>query len=308
MDLIVLAGPTAVGKTSIALELVRRLGWLEIISADSMQVYKFMDIGTAKPTKEERGEIPYHLIDIVYPDDTYSAGRYFKDASEKVEEIKARGKIPLIVGGTGLYIRALIDGMFEMPSVSSSSRKKILEEAKVFGLDTLYRRLMELDPETARKIHPNDRFRIIRALEIVEETGSVPSALRKQWEKGSRYNALMICLWREKDELHRRIEERVEEMMKAGFLEEVRKLLDMGYGEDLVSMRSIGYRHMVKVVKGEWDLEKAVELMKRDTKLLAKRQMTWFRGDKRYEFIHVGRDSEEIVQMLVRRIAVFHPV
>jgi tRNA dimethylallyltransferase len=302
MDLLVLAGPTAIGKTAIALELVRRLGWLEIVSADSMQVYKFMDIGTAKPTEEERGGIPYHLIDIVYPDDTYSAGRYSKDAKDVVEGIRAKGKIPMIVGGTGLYIRALVDGMFEMPPVPTSVRKRLFEEAEAFGLDFLYRKLRDLDPETARRIHPNDRVRIIRALEIAELTGSVPSALRTQWGKGSRFNALMICLWMEKDRLHKRIEDRVDKMIEAGFLDEVKGLLDMGYGEELVSMRSIGYRHMVRVIKGELELGEAVEIMKRDTKLLAKRQMTWFRGDKRYEFLHVGEDLEEVVRALADRI------
>lgn len=279
--LLCILGPTAVGKTELAIELAKRLDG-EIISADSRQVYKLMDIGTAKPTPQQRKLIPHHLIDCVYPDQPFSAAEFVRLAEEAISDIRRRGKVPLLVGGTGLYFRALVDGLFEGPGADEELRRRLREEARLFGPQHLHAKLMQVDPEAALRIHPNDLVRVIRSLEVYEKTGRSISQLQRQWRSDRpKHPFIAFCLSRERGELYSRIEERVDRMMEMGFLEEVRMLLDMGYGRDLPSMQAFGYRELAAHLCGEIGLEEAVRGIKRRTRRFARRQIIWFRGDKR---------------------------
>ena len=277
---IALMGPTAVGKTGLVLQLAKEFG-AEIISADSMQVYRLMDIGTAKPTKAERKEVPHHLLDIVDPDEDFDANRYSELAREIVENQARQGKPAIVVGGTGLYLKALFHGIFPGAPANPQLRERLRREAAKDGGVGLYQRLKEIDPVTARRLHPNDLFRVIRALEVWECSGKPMSA--QQLAHGFREKPLLIQkigLRRPRSELHERINRRVESMMKQGFLEEVQILLRRGYGPHLKSMQSLGYRHLLQYILNGVELSVAVRTMKRDTRRYAKRQMTWFRRDQ----------------------------
>lgn len=272
--LLVLSGPTASGKTSVAIALARRLP-LEIVSADSMQVYREMDIGTAKPSPAERALAPHHLVDVADPDEQYTAGRFVAEAVRAMEEIRRRGRVPLLAGGTGMYIRALLRGLDPLPSdprVRQALARRLGDE----GGAALHRELARLDPPAAAKIHPRDGVRLVRALEIARITGDAPSGRRRSWEgAGGRYRVLFLALAVPREELRRRIDARVEEMFRAGFLDEVGRLLAAGYPPTLKSLSSIGYRHAVAHLRGGLPLEAAKESMKRDTLRYAKRQTTW---------------------------------
>lgn len=297
---VVILGPTATGKSELGLKLARALGG-EIISADSMQVYRLMDIGTAKPLPEVRREVPHHLIDVVWPDEDFSAGDFRQRARQAVEEISSRGKVPLVVGGTGLYIRALTEGLIEGVKGDAKLRERLHEEAERVGSVGLWRRLKEIDPESARRIHPNDLYRIIRALEIYEITGEPPSALRSRHRFGDRpYEVLKIGLTRPREELYRKIDQRVEEMIKGGLEKEVRELLDRGYGPELKSMKAIGYKEMVQYLRGEVSLEEAKRRMKRDTRHFAKRQVTWFKRDPEIYWFRYPQEERGIFDVVVR--------
>jgi len=289
---IILAGPTAIGKTGLSLSLARRFG-CEIIGADSMQIYKYMDIGSAKPTPAERAAAPHHLIDYIEPDADYNAGVYVRDCLAAINDIHQRGRVPLVTGGTGLYVRCLLEGIFPMPPVPSGLRARLRRLAASDG-DRLYQRLVAVDPEAARVVHRNDIQRLTRALEIYEVTGRPWSAIKKEHSRRRRANRaawtrrlVFVGLQRPRRELYERINRRCRMMLEQGFLDEVRGLLDRGYAPDLPSMQALGYRHMVNVLVGEpvaggrrkWSLENAVELMARDTRRYAKRQLTWFRSE-----------------------------
>jgi len=276
---LILVGPTAIGKTALSLELARRFN-CEIVSVDSMQVYKYMDIGTAKVTSEERGGITHHLIDIVEPDEPYDAARFTEDALLAIRAIHKRGKIPLLTGGTGLYLRALVSGLFEGPPSDSEIRKKLKQRLKKEGNHALHEELVLYDCISANKIHQNDTQRLLRALEIYHSTGRPWSAYLDS-EESSRQrihfsNMLQIGLACDRSVLYDRINLRVEIMLGSGFEKEVRGLLDKGYGRDLKSMSSIGYRHMVKYIFGDYQYEEMKRLLARDTRRYAKRQLTWF--------------------------------
>lgn len=281
--LIVLVGPTAIGKTELSLALAKEFG-CEIISMDSMQIYKYMDIGTAKPTHEERSIVPHHLIDFVDPADDYNVSRFVSDARSSIEDIQSRNKLPMIVGGTGLYMRGLLEGMFEIASVPENIRKKLEETAQERGLDYLFGKLTEYDPESAARLHPNDRQRVMRALEIYHATGIPWSRHLKEQQqekaaiKGD-FKALKIGLHRDRELLYERINRRVGIMVAQGLLEEVEKLLSMGYTPELNSMQSIGYKHMLNYIDSTWSWEEALRLLARDTRHYAKRQLTWFGRD-----------------------------
>ena len=290
-SLLVLCGPTAVGKTELALLVAEKFA-CEIISVDSMQVYRHMDIGTAKPTTAERERIPHYLIDIVNPDDNYTLGRFIGDAETSVQRILAHGKIPLLAGGTGLYFKGFLDGVFaedqiiaakdqgegdrEITTLRHSLRKRLHEE----GSAVLHRKLAQLDPESAARIHPNDTQRLLRGLEIYHLTGITWSQHLADQVKGPpRYRTLKIGLTRPRKNLYERINKRVLHMVAQGLLSEVKGLLAMGYDKDLKSMQSIGYRHMISFIENKWSWEKALERLARDTRHYAKRQYTWFSGD-----------------------------
>ena len=298
----IIVGPTGVGKTEVALRLAEVLG-AEIISADSRQIYKLMDIGTAKPTPEQRSRVRHHFIDLLYPDQDYSAGEFGRQARARIRALLARGKIPIVVGGSGLYIRALVDG-FSAPQVADREvREQLRHQAQTRGLDALYRELCRVDPESARRLHPHDRQRILRALEVYRITGRPLSQL---WGEASPeppdFHPLFFGLTRERRELYAHIERRVDHMIAQGLVEEVKSLKERGYHRGLNSMQTVGYREIFAYLEGECELAEAIHLIKRNTRHYAKRQLTWFGRDSRIEWLNLGKGTEEIVRFILERV------
>ncbi|MBE9547425.1 MAG: tRNA (adenosine(37)-N6)-dimethylallyltransferase MiaA [Proteobacteria bacterium] len=282
--LVGILGPTGIGKTEIAVKLAREYGG-EIISADSMQVYRYMDIGTAKPTPEEQSLVRHHLIDLVNPDEEFDAVMFVERARRVIDRLISDGKNIFVVGGTGLYIDALIGGLFDGPGADRNLRSSYREDMEKYGRGYLYKKLKERDEAAAERIHPNDVSRIIRALEVLELSGE--SIVKKQDEHnfGDKiYDSVKIGLMMDRDRLYERINERVEKMVADGLVREVEKLIGMGYDETLKPMQSFGYKHIVNCIKGMHDISEAVMLIKRDTRHYAKRQLTWFRADKDIEW------------------------
>ncbi len=274
MKLLVITGPTATGKTEISIQIAKKIDG-EIISADSMMVYKYMDIGTAKPTVEERQGIPHHLIDVVEPSYNFSAKDFVQLADIKIKKIFEKGKIPIVVGGTWLYIQALLYGLAEAPEGDWELREKLYREEST----QLYQKLKKIDPEYAEKIHPNDKKRIIRALEVFYKTGkSFSQFLKKHAFKERRYDFTGVVLDRPKEEILERVEKRVELMLKKGLVEEVKKLINMGFEEAITSMQAIGYKELIPYIKGKTTLEEAKEEIVKNTKKFAKRQIRSFRS------------------------------
>ncbi len=277
--IIVICGPTAIGKTGAAIGLAQKFQG-EIVSADSMQIYQYMDIGTAKPTAEEKAAVKHHMIDIAAPDEEFDAARYAEEARGIISELHHRGIPPFVVGGTGLYLKTLLHGIFQAPPSPPALREELRRIAEESGSPFLHRRLLNCDPESARKIHPNDSYRIIRALEIYESTGkSIREYQKKHLFAEKKYRTFKIALHSEREILYERINRRVDAMLDAGLEDEVRELTEKGYSHELKSMQSIGYRHMNEYIRGLMDYTEAVRTMKRDTRRYAKRQFTWFRAD-----------------------------
>jgi tRNA dimethylallyltransferase len=282
--LLIIVGPTAVGKSAVAVRVAERVG-REIVSADSMQIYRQMDIGTAKPSAEERARVRHHLIDIIEPDVPYSVAQYQADADRAIAEVRARGRVPMLVGGTGLYVQAVWDGLdFPIAGPDREFRAAMQAEAQRLGTAALHARLAEIDPAAAARIHPNDQKRIIRALEVHHLTGQPISRFHRRRE-GPRYHALAFGLKMPRRELNQRIDARIDDMMSAGLLDEVRGLLDRGYHEGLISMKALGYQQLAEHLRGRCELSAAVERFKTATHQFAKRQMTWFRRDRRIRWI-----------------------
>ncbi|MBA3019049.1 MAG: tRNA (adenosine(37)-N6)-dimethylallyltransferase MiaA [Proteobacteria bacterium] len=278
-NIIVICGPTGLGKTAVSIELALDFHG-EIIGADSMQIYRYMDIGTAKPTRNEQAQVPHHLIDIVDPDDPFDAAGFAKMAGEMIMNLHAVGIVPFVVGGTGLYIKALVHGLSHAGPADTDIRKRLKEAELLHGPGFLYEKLSKCDQEAAERIHPNDTYRIIRALEVYEATGMAISQYSKDHGfENRRFNVLKIGLHIERETLYERINQRVDAMIAAGLVDEVKMLLNRGYSEDLKSMQSIGYRHMIDFIKGRITWEETVRTLKRDTRRYAKRQMTWFKAD-----------------------------
>lgn len=276
----------------MAVELARELN-SEIIHADSRQVYRGMDIGTSKPNREELATVPHHMLDVVNPDESYNAGKYSRQASPIIKDLYQEGKIPVVEGGTGLYIRALTDGIFEGPGANYAVRERLEKEADQKGLDILYKRLQQLDPETIQRIQPADRMRIVRALEVVETTGKPISTWHKETPRPP-YNTLRFGLSLPRPTLYKRIEQRVDDMIERGLVNEVKRLLGCGYSEDLNSMQGLGYKQTVLYLKNRISLDEAIHLIKRDTRRFAKRQLTWFRKDNRIKWLNEPFDLKEI--------------
>jgi tRNA dimethylallyltransferase len=286
--LICILGPTGVGKTAMALELAGRWGG-EIVSADSMQVYRHMDIGTAKPTPEERRRIPHHLLDVVNPDEPFDVSLYIRLASGIIADQQREERPIFVVGGTGLYIRALLGGLIDGPGADEVLRRELKEEMENFGKEHLYEILRARDGRAAAQIHPHDGVRITRALEVLELTGrSIVEHQEEHCFREAPYEALRIGLGLDRERLNDRINRRTDRMIAEGVVEEVRKLLDMGYGESLKAMQSLGYRHLVSFLAGRLSLEETVRLIKRDTRRYAKRQMTWFSADREVGWLDPG--------------------
>jgi len=301
--IIIIAGPTAAGKSRLGLELAQRFEG-EIVSADSMQVYRNMDIGTAKPSPEEQAMVRHHLIDVVNPDEEFNAALFFDLATNIINKLYKEGKTIFVVGGTGLYIRVLTGGLIDTPGPSSEVRAKLKSEMVRFGKPYLYEMLKDLDPASARRIHPNDSVRTIRALEALELTGESITRIQRQHGFGERrYDCLKIGVNLDRQELFRRIEERTDLMMDNGLVAETERLLERGCSEDLKPMQALGYKHIIKFLKGELVLDEAVEKIKTDTRHYAKRQITWFGRDGEIQW-HRPEDrdiAEKIAHFLDRR-------
>jgi tRNA dimethylallyltransferase len=275
--LVLVLGPTAVGKSRVAVDLALRFGG-EVVSGDSIQVYRGFDIGTDKPTPELKRGVPHHLIDIVGPEVQFTAADFVREALAAARDIAGRGGIPIVAGGTGLYIKALVDGLFPGPGRDPAVRAALESEAREAGLEALFRRLEAVDPEYARKIGDRDRVRIIRALEVHAATGRPISEHFRATESPVKGRTVVrLGLRLEREELRRRIDDRVERMFERGFVEEVRMLLERGVPEGSPPFRALGYGRVRRHLKGEIGRDEAVDLTKTDTRRYAKRQMTWFR-------------------------------
>lgn len=288
--LLCLLGPTAVGKTEIAIQLAQRLN-AEIISVDSRQIYRQLDIGTAKPTPDEQQAARHHLIDCVDITQPFSVADFQSFADGAITDIQNRGKQVLLVGGAGLYFRAIVDGLFDGPAAEPTFRKQLEQEASDQGVDVLHNRLRACDPESADRIHPNNVIRVIRALEVYELTGIPMSEHQQQWQPANqRYPFIAFGLTMPRELLYRRIEQRVDIMLANGLIVEVESLLKSGYARDNFALQSFGYKELIAYLDGKCTYVEAVEQLKQNTRRFAKRQMTWFRKDTRIEWI----DREEI--------------
>ena len=302
----ILAGPTAVGKTEISLALAKSLCG-EIISADSAQVYKYMDIGTAKLKEEEMQGIRHYMIDEVTPDMDFSVAQFREKAELYIKDINDRGKLPIITGGTGLYINSLLNNLDFTDSISDEVyRKEMQETAQVKGNEYVHAMLEAVDPASYKRLHPNDLRRVIRALEVYKHTGRPISYFQEESRKQPpRYDFAYITLTMDRRKLYERIDQRVDKMMASGLVEEVEGLIKRGYGRELNSMQALGYKEIADYLHGLITKDEAVRILKRDTRHYAKRQLTWFRGDKRVNWVDVDSfyRKEAIVENIIRYIA-----
>lgn len=296
--LVVICGPTAAGKTALALALATRFN-IEVISADSRQVYRGMDIGTAKPTWEELSRLRHHLVDVVDPDEEFTAADFAEKGRCLASDIVERDCLPLVVGGTGLYIRALTDGLLAAPGGDAALRHELWQLEQLQGEGALYRLLQSRDPGMAATIHPRNRVRIIRALEVLALTGRRLSELQAAHAFADRpYTTLKIGLLPDRDELYRRIDRRVELMLEAGLIEETRGLLDKGYSPRLKALQTIGYRECIRYLQGEIPLDTACSLIQQATRQYAKRQLTWFRKDDSIIWVDSCQESARILALI----------
>ncbi len=290
--IIVICGATGIGKTAVGIELAELFDG-EIVSADSMQIYRHMDIGTAKPTPVEVARIPHHMIDIIIPDEDYDAVQFSKQARKRTAELVNRGLTPFVVGGTGLYIKALLHGLFESLPVDPEIRARLRRDAQERGGPYLFERLQKVDPETAGRLHPNDSYRIIRALETIESGGQSITALHQAHQfEDDPFRVLKIGLQMDRTKLYARIDSRVDLMIEAGLVDEVQELLKSGYDGGLKSMQSIGYRHVVQFLEEKLSWDECVRILQRDTRRFAKRQFTWFGADKQIHWFEPDQLSD----------------
>ena len=304
--LVIIAGPTATGKTFTSVELAKRMGG-SIISADSMQVYRGMDIGSAKVTEEEMQGIPHYLIDVADPGDPWNVVRFQAGAREAAEEICGAGRLPFLVGGTGFYIQALLYGIdFTEMDADTDCRTAMEQESENGGAQALYQRLQEVDPEAAQSIHPNNVKRIIRALEFAQKSGGlrISEHNRSEHMRAPAYDAVFFVFTMDRAELYERIDARVDRMMEKGLVEEVQRLKEQGLTAQDVSMQGIGYRQILRALDGEYPMEEAVRLIKRDSRRFAKRQLTWFRRERNVTWIDLDEFSgpEALVDHMEREI------
>jgi len=296
-EIIVVCGPTAVGKTKYAIETALEVGG-EVVSCDSMQLYKFMDIGSAKPTAEEQAQVKHYLVDEIDPRDSFSVAKYQKMAKAAIEDIFSKEKIPVIAGGTGLYLNSLLYDMdFSAPPKESEYRDALYAEAEKKGVQVVYDRLVSVDPAAAERIHPNNLKKVIRALEAAESGDKVKN-FATDLQPCKDYKVKLIVLTRDRAELYDRINRRVDILIENGLLEEVRGLLDMGLSEGDISMKGIGYKEIIGYYNGEYDLETAVNLVKKNTRRYAKRQLTWFRRYKDMKWFDIStyENDEECLE------------
>lgn len=304
--LIILAGPTAVGKTAASIHLAKAIG-AEVISADSMQVYRHMDIGSAKIRKEEMEGVPHYLIDVLEPEEEFNVVRFQQMAKAAAEEIYAKGKIPLVAGGTGFYIQALLyDIDFTENDGDSSFRRELEKTAEEKGGEYLHALLQEADPEAALQIHPHNIKRMIRALEFHHQTGGKISEHNEtEREKESPYNFAYFVLTDDRSRLYDRIDRRVDLMMEEGLLDEVRFLKERGVRRDSTAMQGLGYKELYAFLDGEYPLEEAVRIIKRDTRHFAKRQLTWFKRERDVIWADksvIGQDDDAVIDFILKEL------
>jgi len=298
LPLLVILGPTAVGKSAVAMEVAKRLQG-EIISADSAQVYRGMDIGTDKPSPEDRAVVPHHLIDLRDPDEGFSVAEFQALVFQAATDIVARGHLPMLVGGTALYIKAVVDGYAFVPAPRDDAfRAAMWSIAREKGPEILHARLAEIDPARAATVHPRDAKRIIRALEVHHVTGKPFSEIAQSQSPSGPYDALMIGLWRERGELYRRIDARVDQQIARGLVLEVGRLLAAGYSPELPAMAALGYKEVAMAVTGRISMEEAIRILKRNTRHFARRQLVWWRREPRIRWIAwpAGATATEVAQ------------
>ncbi|MBX3301343.1 MAG: tRNA (adenosine(37)-N6)-dimethylallyltransferase MiaA [Nitrospira sp.] len=305
--LVVLLGPTAVGKSRVATQVARHFD-TEVLTADSRQVYRGLDIGTDKPTVAERQGVPHRLIDLVDPHEAFNAGRYRRVALEEIDRLYAANRLPLVVGGTGLYIRTLVRGLCSAPEADPDVRADLKTLRDTRGRDGLYAELLRTDPETAARLHPNDESKVMRALEVYRLSGRSISTIQEGHRFQERpFSVLLIGLQRTTESLYRRIEERIDWQLTHGMVEETRALLGQGCGRELSSMKGLGYRHIGAFLANECDYAEMVRLFKRDTRRFAKRQMTWFRKEPGIVWLSIeeGEMLEQTAERVIRQMEQF---
>ena len=304
--LVVILGPTAVGKSRIAVEVAKNLG-SEILTADSRQVYRGMDVGTDKPSLRAREGIAHHLIDLVDPDEPFNAGLFRRHAAAAIDQCYRRRRLPLLVGGTGLYVRTLLQGLCNAPPSDPVVRARLRNEVREQGPQALYARLVLVDPLTAAKLHPHDTSKVLRALEVYDQSGLPLSSFQAGHGFGERpFSALVIGLNRERDYLYRRIEQRIDWQLTHGLIDETQTLLNKGYGLDSPAMKGLGYRQVASYLAGDYTWDEMVNVFKRDTRRFAKRQMTWFRREPELTWLMV-EESEPLEQTASRVMEMIYP-
>ena len=297
---VVIVGPTAVGKSRIAVE-VAKVFETEVLTADSRQVHRGMDVGTDKPASEERQAVPHRLIDLVDPDESFNAGLYRRHAIDEIERLYRDCRLPLIVGGTGLYVRTLLKGLCDAPQADPIVREALRQEVEDQGYDRLYARLVEVDPVAAARLHPRDESKVIRALEVYQLSGRRMSEFQQEHGFAERpFATLMIGLNRDRDMLYRRIEGRIDWQLAHGLIEETKRLLAQGYQRDSAAMKGLGYRQVAEHLAGEYDAAEMVRRFKRDTRHFSKRQMTWFRKEPGIQWLMI--EESESVQHTATRV------
>ncbi len=299
--LVVLLGPTAVGKSRVATQVAKHFD-TEVLTADSRQVYRGMDIGTDKPTAAEQQDVPHRLINVVDPHEVFNAGWYRRVALDEIDRLYAANRLPFVVGGTGLYIRTLVRGLCPAPQADPLVRADLKKLRETSGRAALFAELMRVDPETAARLHPNDESKVMRALEVYRLSGRPMSIMHDEHRfQENLFSALLIGLQRTKEALYRRIEERIDWQLTHGMVEETRALLAQGYGRELASMKGLGYRQVGAFLANEYDYEEMVRRFKRDTRHFAKRQMTWFRKESGVAWLSI-EESESSEQTAARVI------
>ncbi|MEI8015164.1 MAG: tRNA (adenosine(37)-N6)-dimethylallyltransferase MiaA [Nitrospira sp.] len=298
---VVIVGPTAVGKSRIAVEVAKAFE-TEVLTADSRQVYRGMDVGTDKPASDERQAVPHRLIDLVDPDESFNAGLYRRQAIDEIERLYRDCRLPLVVGGTGLYVRTLLKGLCDAPQADPIVREALLQEAEDQGSDRLYARLVDVDPVIAARLHPRDESKVIRALEVYQLSGRRMSEFQQEHGFAERpFATLMIGLNRDRDMLYRRIEGRIDWQLAHGLIEETKRLLAQGYQRDSAAMKGLGYRQVAEHLAGEYDASEMVRRFKRDTRHFSKRQMTWFRKEPGIQWLMI-EESESVPRTTTRVI------
>jgi len=288
---IIIIGPTCSGKTKLSLHLAEKLN-SEIISADSRQIYRLLNIGTAKPTKKELEKVKHHFVDTLNPDETFNVSRYEIEALKIIDDLHRKAIVPVVAGGSGLYIKALVDGIFNEVDTDEEYRQELLAEKEKFGNEYIYQKLMEVDKTSADTMLPQNWKRVIRALEVIHLTGEPIWKFHERHKREVNIEFLQYGLNWNRELLYENINNRVDKMISAGLLEETKSLLARGYSQELNALNTVGYKEIIAHLKGEYDLDRATELIKRNTRRYAKRQMTWFRKDSRIKWFEIEKEEE----------------